>query len=287
MGRPRRSQPAAPVGGSDRGQAAVPDADLFDPMLDAPNFDPAAWALPLDPSRQLVTWFGAPGFRILADADIEFVELADGYVIPREFFFLLRRVDALDLVLGLAVEHGELVCNLVSVQRQPGNSPLTATDLRRLNLKRMIRAAGERAGGPAQLQDGRLVIRPAVLLNGDERDAYWSVLQANHIKPHRGKRLEPLTLETVARIYREAMATGSPPTKAVEEALHLSRSTAGRWIKEARRRGFLGPAPAKGVAGGAEPMGDTSQQTKKEAKVKDSGARKPQGRGAAGKTSRA
>jgi transposase len=50
-------------------------------------------------------------------------------------------------------------------------------------------------------------------------------------------------------VYQVAYATGESPTKAVMDRLGLPRSTAGRWIRMARKRGLLGPAtPSK--AGG-------------------------------------
>jgi hypothetical protein len=42
--------------------------------------------------------------------------------------------------------------------------------------------------------------------------------------------------------YRDALAAGEPPTRAVSVRYGVARSTAGRWIAEARRRGELGKA---------------------------------------------
>ncbi len=48
--------------------------------------------------------------------------------------------------------------------------------------------------------------------------------------------------ERAASVYRAALANGRrDPVECVVEELHLSRSTAGRRIVEARRRGFLPP----------------------------------------------
>ncbi|MGJ6963266.1 hypothetical protein ACSDR0_15275 [Streptosporangium sp. G11] len=46
-------------------------------------------------------------------------------------------------------------------------------------------------------------------------------------------------LKAVAMAYSIAFALGDPPAKAVERDLNLATSTAGRWIKLARDRGFL------------------------------------------------
>lgn len=50
------------------------------------------------------------------------------------------------------------------------------------------------------------------------------------------------TLKVVAAVYRIAYLVGLPPTRAVANQLEVARSTAGRWVQAARRKGFLGPA---------------------------------------------
>ena len=55
----------------------------------------------------------------------------------------------------------------------------------------------------------------------------------------------PLTdenLQQVATLYRAAVEQGDHPTETVANAMHVSRSTAARWVTRARKRGFLGPA---------------------------------------------
>ena len=48
------------------------------------------------------------------------------------------------------------------------------------------------------------------------------------------------TLEDVAAIYLDALDEGQPPTKAVQEALHLSKSAAAQRVARARTAGLLG-----------------------------------------------
>jgi hypothetical protein len=55
-------------------------------------------------------------------------------------------------------------------------------------------------------------------------------------------------LHDVAKTYREAKKN---PTAAVESKFDLPRSTAGRHVQLARKRGFLGAAPAERTAGEA------------------------------------
>lgn len=48
-------------------------------------------------------------------------------------------------------------------------------------------------------------------------------------------------LEEVAAVYRHAYANGNAPTRAVAAHFNRPRSTAGRWVQEARASGHLGP----------------------------------------------
>ncbi len=61
-------------------------------------------------------------------------------------------------------------------------------------------------------------------------------------RPEPGKRLRDEHFKQVADVYRYAIRLGRPATAAIGEAFDVSRSTAGRWVVETRRRGFLGPA---------------------------------------------
>jgi len=64
---------------------------------------------------------------------------------------------------------------------------------------------------------------------------------------HRRRRVTDDLLKSVATTYRSALDRGENPTEAVFTAFEnterpVSRSTAGRWVMEARKRGFLGSA---------------------------------------------
>jgi len=65
-----------------------------------------------------------------------------------------------------------------------------------------------------------------------------------------GRRLpDDERLAAVAETYRQAMVLGERPTQAVADALGVARSTAGRWVQEARTHGYLRPAPGPRMAG--------------------------------------
>jgi hypothetical protein len=59
-------------------------------------------------------------------------------------------------------------------------------------------------------------------------------------------------LETVAAIYRDALARKSPPTQAVAEAIPISHSMAAKLVRRCRDEGLLGET-GQGKAGGARP----------------------------------
>ena len=73
------------------------------------------------------------------------------------------------------------------------------------------------------------------------------------LNPPNGLREEGPTdrvLQWVAHLYRWAMAIAPNPALEVERALGLSHSTAGRWVRMARQKGYLGPSEGPGKAAG-------------------------------------
>jgi hypothetical protein len=76
----------------------------------------------------------------------------------------------------------------------------------------------------------------------DDPVAFMRALGEVTSRPEPGKRLTDDWLERVAEVYRTALQNGLPATDAVATAFPISRSTAGRWVMEARRRGLLGEA---------------------------------------------
>jgi hypothetical protein len=81
-------------------------------------------------------------------------------------------------------------------------------------------------------------------------------LEKNVHQPQRGKRLSDAHLREVAKVYREALKADKPkPTKAVMQHFFTARANAGRWVAEARERGFLGKAEAPRQAGERRPKG--------------------------------
>lgn len=67
--------------------------------------------------------------------------------------------------------------------------------------------------------------------------------------PRRRNSVTKQHLKEVARVYRQAVKEGHPPTKSVAENFGASHSTAARWVGFARQEGILGPA-RQGRSGG-------------------------------------
>ncbi len=69
------------------------------------------------------------------------------------------------------------------------------------------------------------------------------------LKRPRGRRLPDDFYAAVANLYREATTRGLNPRTAVAEQAGTSTEVAGRWVREARKRGQLPPtAPGKAKA---------------------------------------
>lgn len=117
---------------------------------------------------------------------------------------------------------------------------ISAVDLRRLPLGQLIEDAVTWSGRPAEDE----FIRPENCTLEEAREL--KAVVAEHFKrtSRRPRGNQPPSddeLRRVAEIYRANLGHGSP-AKAVAIHMPLSRSTAGRWIGAARKRGFLGPA---------------------------------------------
>ena len=217
----------------------------------------------LDPNRAFAWYFHAEWFAIgrYADSLVEFSSGPDGtFAMPTEFIAYFDTRPRCILHLRLAEGRG-LVCDRVEVLRRPEDPTISTSQLGNLNLRKLIKAAGHRAGWrveqragdrvDATTPDDQIVLTPAVLLGYEgspELTAFDRAFASTKHEPRRGVRLEDDFLRRVADEYRQALNRGENPTRAVSDHLHTARSNAGRWVAEARTRGFLGPA-IPGTAG--------------------------------------
>jgi hypothetical protein len=136
--------------------------------------------------------------------------------------------------------------------------PVTGETLRHLPIARLTKLATDQVAlRLVSDEDGSVravsAHPPEDLAVGEERRVEIAgEVDANFARqtksPRRRGPLREEDLKRVAEVYRGAIARGRPPTKTVAGELGVARSTAGRWVAEARRRGVLGRAKPR-VAG--------------------------------------
>jgi hypothetical protein len=182
------------------------------------------------------------GWALVAyDSDGDRVHLGR-YSLPALFEALVFKPDLPRCQLRIGIKSTGPAClRLTLVGSVP--DPLTGARIR-IPLDSLVREiatqiASAPAPGPSDTWEG--------FVQGFEAEL------ANLARPERGKRISDEFLRQVADVYRYALGRGLAPTAAVGEAFNYSRSTAGRWIVEARRRGLLGPA-IRGRAGEKEEL---------------------------------
>jgi len=126
---------------------------------------------------------------------------------------------------------------LRTFQRDEG-SPVTGEGLRRVKVTEYVRSSVLAAAMRiTETREGTVWMEPVG--EDDDPDPFTTWRRTGG----RGRgRLTGDELVQVASIYREAVKLNKPPTETVKKVLNLSRSTAGRQVMEARRRGFLEPA---------------------------------------------
>lgn len=136
-------------------------------------------------------------------------------------------------------EHDAIVVDSLTVSRRVGGRPVTASAVRYLPLAEWQAAAVSAASSCTD----RVVVRPATV------EAHASVVEGDPYGPWRvspgtakAVRMTDAVLDSVAQAYRCAAERGDDPTNTVSDVFRKPRSTAGRWVMEARRRGFLEPA---------------------------------------------
>ncbi len=162
------------------------------------------------------------------------VQLAPGLAVESPVQVVVEDCNGYDVdlvVVGLpgdAQRAGRLVCRELTVRQREGGPAVTGEALRSVPVATLTNLAVSKV---LQLAEGA----------------------ARSQKPPEGVAAHGPTdeaLRWVAHLYRLALVTQEKPTKAVEEALQLPRSTAGRWVSLARERGFLGASEGSGKAGG-------------------------------------
>lgn len=140
---------------------------------------------------------------------------------------------ALHISMEVAVdEHGTYHCVDLSMRLADGG-PVTWEVLRKVPLRRLVNEAVEAASSHGASGRSRfdVVVHETRSVSPESRTSpRYIQMTEEH-------------LAGVATVYRQALAEGDRPTRAVQRHYGLhARSTASRWIAEARARGLLGPA---------------------------------------------
>jgi hypothetical protein len=150
------------------------------------------------------------------------------------------------VTLTIECDGGAPICTGIAAEQG-----LSRDLLRALPIQRLVREATAAAARvevadlpssvPARLPEGYTVSVPAVTQGKDALVEVMRQIEQRSPRP-RGSRLSDEELDEIASLYRNALAVGRPPTATVAKVRSVTRSTASRWIYEARRRGFLGAA---------------------------------------------
>jgi hypothetical protein len=159
------------------------------------------------------------------------VDIGHGVDIPERFIarFIVKGDHTVEMEIG--VEEGAPVCNVVKVIRHPGRPSLTGHELRRFPLGDWVTYACSRFGVGNQ---GGITTTGAKWQSEQYRSDIERVVR-------RSRRRNTVTddfLRDVARVYRAN--ADSAPVAAVRDAFGpIAYSTAARYVKLARDRGFL------------------------------------------------
>lgn len=110
----------------------------------------------------------------------------------------------------------------LKVTRRPGGEPVTGIGIREFSIPALVRKSLS-ANAPEQRE---------------ERIAFGLLSKAD---AESAKAAGPVddSLRKVAMVYRAALATQSPPTKAVQDVFDLAARTAGSWIAKAKAKGYI------------------------------------------------
>jgi len=194
------------------------------------------WPAPF-PLPEAEGWLQGDGFLISFDHDTPAVETPSGrFRLPVFFDALVDRPGLPRSQLRIAITPSGPVCTrltLVADHRDPLTSTRIRIPLREL-VEELVNALGSQ-----DVETGEL----------DREGFAREFAEALESKPQPGKKLSDEFLAQVATVYRYALRKEPrSPTAAVGEAFDVSRSTAARWLVEARRRRLLGDA-VRGRAG--------------------------------------
>lgn len=195
-----------------------------------------------------------PGFEVTIGYTFGLVPIAGRHALPKYFSAAWNSPPFPPCELNFETEtDGQVVCRRFTVSARVDDrtrSEVTLAGLRNIRIGELKRRAIRLAMVEMDFTGSRIALRHPALGDqiDDPPDAIWNIEQRAH-RPRRGKKLSDAHLQEVAEVYREALSLRKPPTKAVMQHFFTARANAGRWVAEARKRGFLGKAEAPRRAG--------------------------------------
>jgi hypothetical protein len=212
-----------------------------------------------------------PTVSVERDPDAGWVRIGGQFALPARFLSTVEPTEA-DLPvcdLAVVVENGHPVCEELRLRRRPGGPPVSGTVLRRIPVGDYVTRAVEQLGHavykrspdgpPTYTFDG--VEAPVRAVEFDEQHDMTPIggmprtaeYKAAARTPREAGRISDDTLREVADIYRKAHAERAAPTEAVATEMSISRTSAGRWVRRARERGYLGAALPRRAGEGVSP----------------------------------
>jgi hypothetical protein len=160
------------------------------------------------------------------------VDVGHGVMLPEQFIARFIVGDDHTVEMDIATVDGAPVCNAVRVIRHPRRPSLSGHELRRFPLAEWVRYACSMVGVGNQ---GGVQTTSAEW----KTDTYRADVERVIPQPWRRNVLTDDFLKEVASVYRAN--ADSAPIEAIREAWPSAHSTAARWVRLARDRGFLPP----------------------------------------------
>ena len=179
---------------------------------------------------------------VQVDVDRGWVLLRDGVMLPRVFEATIEQVgEPLRATVGVEIdETGGATCRRLTLEPVDG-SAVTTSAARNVRVPELLRAAVNAAHHRFVLGlDGSP--EPTKMSGADVERFRRDVPDVDRCQGFSSTPMNPVVLERITEIYREALRSGLPPTATVAERQQVARSTAGRWIAAARKAGILGQA---------------------------------------------
>ncbi len=159
--------------------------------------------------------------------------------LPSPFTARFEFEDDHTVELDIAVEAETPICEAIRIERNPARPSLTGAELRRLPLRSWVTmATAQAAQTPSTEHKG--ASSPA---SEEDTKQLWGQVEQRV----RRRTITDDFLREIAAAYR--LHRDHNPRDAVADQFTVSLSTAARYVKLARERGFLGKAPGPGKPG--------------------------------------